>query len=171
MMNDNEMILHAAVKSIDGNIFIGKQHADCFQKAHYLKIKMSPKAEDQGFMTSEGRYVTRSEAAKIAMEAGQIHKETQLLFSEDLWCPTYNGEYDYSELKGYYLKYDLVVKKLEAELKQQKFNNEHNLSIDQQVADELTRLRRIANCTYQHEFTFMREGYCNKCGWFQPKGE
>jgi hypothetical protein len=33
------------------------------------------------------------------------------------------------------------VKKLERELWQQKFNNEHNLSIDQQVADELKRLR------------------------------
>ncbi len=33
--------------------------------------------------------------------------------------------------------------KLKRELHQQKFNNEHNLSIDQQVSDELKRLRDL----------------------------
>lgn len=43
---------------------------------------------DQGFMTSHGRYVSRSEAVIIAGSAGQIHYKTQpvnQLFSEDLW--------------------------------------------------------------------------------------
>lgn len=42
---------------------------------------------DQGFITSEGRYVDRREGAAIAIAAGQI-TELQCppnLFSEDLW--------------------------------------------------------------------------------------
>jgi hypothetical protein len=38
---------------------------------------------------------------------------------------------------------DLVRKRLKAELDQQRFNNEHNLSIDQAVSDEIESLRAI----------------------------
>lgn len=43
--------------------------------------------ENQGFLTSEGVYVGREEAAKIAIAAGQITKTNwgKHLFSEDLW--------------------------------------------------------------------------------------
>lgn len=98
----SEEIKHAAVKSEDGWIFIGKCHADCFHKAHNINVKMSKKAEDQGFVTSMGRFVQRGEAAKIAFDNGQIVKGTKLLFSEDLWCPSYNGQFDYDEIKGYW---------------------------------------------------------------------
>lgn len=46
------------------------------------------KATDQGFLTSEGRFVGREEAAKLAVAAGQILKpkfQPNDLFSEDLW--------------------------------------------------------------------------------------
>ncbi len=101
---ENELIKHAAVKSIDGWIFIGKCHGDCFHKAHHIKVKMSPKADDQGFVTSKGRYVNRFEGAEIALTSNQISEETNLLFSEDLWCTNYNGKHNYSEIKGYILK-------------------------------------------------------------------
>lgn len=42
----------------------------------------------QGFVTSEGRFVDRREALKIAREAAQIVAKTEpanRLFSEDLW--------------------------------------------------------------------------------------
>lgn len=121
MENEIELIKHAAVKTVDGQIFFGKQHADCFMKAHYMKIKMSSKANDQGFMTSFGRYVNRKEGAEIALKAGQIDPrpvqteddpfgasdgqvKTNILFSEDLWCPAYNGKHYHCELKGYLLK-------------------------------------------------------------------
>lgn len=41
----------------------------------------------QGFMTSFGRFVDRKEAAKIALECGQIEKleENGVLFSEDIF--------------------------------------------------------------------------------------
>lgn len=103
-MSDVETIKHAAVKSEDGWIFIGKCHADCFHKAHHIKVKMSQKADDQGFVTSLGRYARRGAAAQIARRAGQIDKPTQLLFSEDLWSDMYSGKYDYCEIKGYVLK-------------------------------------------------------------------
>jgi len=49
-------------------------------------IPVGPEA--QGFLTSNGRYVARAEAARVAIEAGQIDA-SQLragrLFSEDLW--------------------------------------------------------------------------------------
>lgn len=44
--------------------------------------------EDQGFLTSEGRFVSREVAVHIATDADQIvkkHGHPGLLFSEDLW--------------------------------------------------------------------------------------
>ena len=46
------------------------------------------KATDQGFLTSDGRFVDRDEGAKIAIDAEQIIKtkfQPNHLFSEDLW--------------------------------------------------------------------------------------
>lgn len=51
------------------------------------------KLHDQGFLTSEGRYVDREEALKIATAAGQLNAlrdqpgayRGKELFSEDLW--------------------------------------------------------------------------------------
>lgn len=42
-------------------------------------------SRDQGFVTSEGRFVGRREAAVIALLAGQISSSKDRLFSEDLW--------------------------------------------------------------------------------------
>ena len=42
----------------------------------------------QGFVTSDGRFVSREEAFQIAAEAGQIvehHGPDGMLFSEDVW--------------------------------------------------------------------------------------
>lgn len=44
--------------------------------------------EDQGFLTSTGRFVERDEALTIAAAAGQIIVKTgpaDILFSEDVW--------------------------------------------------------------------------------------
>lgn len=104
-MNDSqEHIKHAAVMSEAGWIFIGKNHADCFNKMRNLGIKHFHRAEGQGFVTSKGRFVFRDKAGKIAFEAGQIDKETKLLFSEDMWCEKYQAKHTYDEVKGYILK-------------------------------------------------------------------
>jgi len=39
----------------------------------------------QGFVTSTGRFVIRSEAARIAHQAGQLARLKPHLYSEDLW--------------------------------------------------------------------------------------
>lgn len=49
-------------------------------------VRIGP--EDQGFLTSEGRFVGRAEAAEIAEAAGQLTEELVAapnLYSEDLW--------------------------------------------------------------------------------------
>lgn len=104
---DLEVICHAAVKSKDGEIFIGKHHAECFHKGFDKKIKMSSKADDQGFVTNRNRFVDRQEGAKIALDSGQIDRKTTILFSEDLWSVEYNGKYNYDKEKGYVIKGNL----------------------------------------------------------------
>lgn len=96
------LIKHAAVKSKDGLVITARSHAECFHKAHDLKIKMSQKADDQGFVDSIGHYVTRLQAADIAAKAGQVDKELHILFSEDLWGS--EGKYYYDEFEGYCLR-------------------------------------------------------------------
>jgi hypothetical protein len=39
----------------------------------------------QGFLTNEGEFVTRTEAAEIAFNRGQISSPRLTLYSEDLW--------------------------------------------------------------------------------------
>lgn len=47
----------------------------------------TPVCGDQGFVTSKGRFVNRSEGARLALNTGQIDKLKwgPDLFSEDLW--------------------------------------------------------------------------------------
>lgn len=49
-----------------------------------------PSPQDQGFITSTGRFVEREEALRIAVESGQPMidhpaRNSTMLFSEDLW--------------------------------------------------------------------------------------
>lgn len=100
-----ETIKHAAVKTACGeHIYTGKCHAHCFRDGHSQSVRMSQKAEDQGFITSRGEFVSRNEAAQIAFDAGMTDERKKFLFSEDLWSPEENGKYDYDKEKGYYLK-------------------------------------------------------------------
>lgn len=98
----SEVIKHAAVKSNCGMVLIGKCHAHCFQQGANTGLDMSPKADDQGFFTSFGRYVDRKEAATIAVKAGQVRPLIGVLFSEDLWSESIGGKFKYDNIKGYY---------------------------------------------------------------------
>lgn len=60
---------------------LGWRHADIL----YKYGDCIDKSDLGGFMTSKGRYVDRTEAAKIAFAAGQIEKEKNMLFSEDIY--------------------------------------------------------------------------------------
>ena len=103
-MEELETIKHAAVMSDTGWIFIGKCHADCFHKMDNIGLNPYHNAHGQGFVTSKGRFVFRDKAREIAFKAKQVDSDGPPLFSEDLWCKTYNGKYDYSEIKGYILE-------------------------------------------------------------------
>lgn len=83
MDNKQEYILCAAIKRIerkkckpyyDGmndicDIEIGYRHHDIFQR---FTGEVSKKSDDQGFYTSKGRFVDRSEAMLIAWKAKQV---------------------------------------------------------------------------------------------------
>lgn len=102
MKLENEVIKHAAVKSVDGWIFLGKCHADCFHQAHNIGVKMSQSADDQGFVTSHGRYLRRRPAAILAGDAGQVDRKIAILFSEDLWHKEHGGQFQYDPIEGYF---------------------------------------------------------------------
>jgi lactam utilization protein B len=101
-MNDLELIKHAAIVSDTCMIFLGKCHSDCFCQAFNVGIKVKSAAWAQGFFTNRGRFVSRTEAAEIAMASKQVEGEVKILFSEDLWSPTDGGKYLYNSIDGYY---------------------------------------------------------------------
>ena len=47
----------------------------CFSAMDLLVTQRIPESEVQGFITSEGRFVDRSEAYQIAKESGQLIRE------------------------------------------------------------------------------------------------
>lgn len=97
-----ETIKHAAVKSECGKVVTGKSHADCFHKGILdLQLEMSQREEDQGFVTSTGRYVSREEAQKIAIAAGQVAPTLGNLYSEELWGARSLKKYQYDSENGY----------------------------------------------------------------------
>jgi hypothetical protein len=62
-----------------------RHHTILHMLSQTIGVKESIGEHDQGFMTSSGRYVSRTEAAKIARAAGQTVSQRSSLFSEDLW--------------------------------------------------------------------------------------
>lgn len=86
-------ILTAAVKTSDGVIHTmprPKRHADIvhalWQAKEYKSTIIIAKSE-QGFFADDGNFYSRKEAAKIAINSGQIAKPEYppTLFSEDMW--------------------------------------------------------------------------------------
>jgi len=73
------------VNNVDGLILCGRRHPDIIGQYTVLKGRTALQKYEQGFLTSKNRFVSRSEAAKIAFAAGQIGKPKDSLFSEDLY--------------------------------------------------------------------------------------
>lgn len=90
-MEEKETIICAAIKMPDGYIVRGHRHNDAIRTAsgipRYAGLRVID--DNQGFLTSKGRYVGREEAHIIAGEAKQIssrkYNENTRLFSEDLY--------------------------------------------------------------------------------------
>ena len=76
-------IKEAAVRH-EGEIFTGRNHKVAIFKA-ITKTRIAPVLTvNQGFVTECGKFVGRTEAARIAFEAGQIPERKDCLYSEDL---------------------------------------------------------------------------------------
>lgn len=92
-MSDEKTTIEAAALRLGGKVHSLPQparHHDIIQ--HLTATGMDPGSiamAEQGFITSEGQFVCRRPALRIAREAGQIKwRETASghgLFSEDVW--------------------------------------------------------------------------------------
>jgi hypothetical protein len=90
-----EIVICAAVKCAD-RIVRGHRHANCIDTAHRMGLDTSHMSEDEGFITSRNRFVSRVEGYNIQVAAGihsvlegtehadgvYLHGE---LYSEDLY--------------------------------------------------------------------------------------
>jgi hypothetical protein len=66
----------------------GARHNHLFQALSELGILSNDDLAadtEQGFVTSDGRYVGRQDAVQLALAAGQIPEARRELFTEDLW--------------------------------------------------------------------------------------
>ncbi|MBX4190100.1 hypothetical protein KW791_02285 [Candidatus Parcubacteria bacterium] len=66
----------------NGKIYTGKRHNLIIREI--VEKTQAPAKGEQGFVTEEDRFVSRSEAAKIAFAAGQIITPKDILYSEDV---------------------------------------------------------------------------------------
>lgn len=92
--DSGEIVICAAIRMSDGYIVRGHRHCDAIRTASQIpKYKDErPFGSDQGFVTSQNRYVDRLEGARIQKAAGikskmpegqeYLHGE---LYSEDLY--------------------------------------------------------------------------------------
>lgn len=74
-------IKEAAIMDTNGKIYTGRRHHEIFK----IMPRKMIKDHTQGFMTDDGRFVTRVEAADIAFICGQTDRIIHPLTSEDLW--------------------------------------------------------------------------------------
>lgn len=73
----------AAIKLKDGVVRVGPNHAAIYEGIRYGEEEPRPDATDatEGFITSEGKFVDRREAAIIAFNSGQIKEPVGSLCS------------------------------------------------------------------------------------------
>ena len=89
---DSEKILCAAIqirknKDDEPIVIGGYRHGDCFNTVFKLGYTAYIDQEEQGFITSKGRFVNRKEAKTIAQQANQLirNSEFKSLISEDIY--------------------------------------------------------------------------------------
>jgi hypothetical protein len=82
-------VICAAVK-IDGQVFLGYNHADIIKNLADENPDIYIRQDMQGFMLNTGQFCMRQAALRIANMAGQSDKKIGGLLSEDignrLWC-------------------------------------------------------------------------------------
>lgn len=88
--SQKEIVICAAIKCDDGRILRCNRHGDGMLNAHHNGWKLAEGSEQQGFITSKGRYVSREEGRILQDEAGIPSADPEgyrgkTLFSEDLY--------------------------------------------------------------------------------------
>lgn len=86
--NDGNMYVHQPRNITIGCVICGWRHHNCIATNSLISLgdSKAPKSGIQGFLTSKGRFVTRSEAEPIAYKAGQIDRSgSDSLISEELY--------------------------------------------------------------------------------------
>jgi hypothetical protein len=74
-------MIKAAAILHNGIIYKGKRHREIIEQNKQANLKEG----QEGFVTKNGMFVDREQAAKIALSAGQIKRPKKKLISEDLW--------------------------------------------------------------------------------------
>lgn len=75
--DDGKKYAHQPKNINSGLVFCGRMHACIFAQIGGTvgeRIELGIHEKEQGFLTSENRFVDRKEAAKIAIKSGQIEK-------------------------------------------------------------------------------------------------
>lgn len=89
MSDANETIIAAAclVGRFTASLPRPKRHGDIMRSIGAAGLNYIVGPEEQGFLTSTGRFVKRVEAGEIALAAKQIERLNYppQLYSEDLW--------------------------------------------------------------------------------------
>ena len=86
-----EVCLCAAVLLRDGRVIRGHRHDDCIHNVAKRPDADALEIDEQGFLTSHGRFVGREVGARLMREAGHVSADTgkpftgTLLMSEDLY--------------------------------------------------------------------------------------
>ena len=89
--DDGKVHHHQPLNIETGVVVCGFRHHNCLGTAHALGRPdgVPPSGTKQGFLTSENRFVNRSDARIIANASGQLEgrkvHSKHGLFSEDLW--------------------------------------------------------------------------------------
>lgn len=82
-------VKESAIFHIDGKVYTGRRHHEIIRKiCQDTGCQKVTGKSIQGFVTEDGEFLTRAEAAKVALASGQIKKlkyNSVELFSEDLY--------------------------------------------------------------------------------------
>jgi hypothetical protein len=76
-------IIKSAVRH-KGTVYVGSRHSDAIMSAATLTGDR-PITGEQGFLTSDGRFVSRTEGALKSKQITALRFSKTELFSEDLW--------------------------------------------------------------------------------------
>ncbi len=88
--SSKQWVVCAAIKFSDGHVALGARHYSPLMRANLIEkygddVKQWPQEREQGFITKHDIFISREDAAKMALESGQMDTLYDALFSEDLY--------------------------------------------------------------------------------------